>query len=215
MFTGIVEEIGTVKWLKMSPKGTVLRLSAPPELIKSQSIGDSLAVDGCCLTITSIRDGDLKFDVLEETLRATALGALRNGAQVNLERPLGAGGRFGGHFVQGHVDICAKVISHTKHDDDTRLEVELPEQFSTLVVYKGSIAINGVSLTVAECNPGSFSVWLIPHTRAVTNLGQLSAGDPVNLEFDMLAKYIDRMLEARLGDGGIQLASKPLPGSQD
>ncbi len=200
MFTGIVEEMGKVKWMKMSAAGTELRLDASKSLVSSLAIGDSLAVNGCCLTVARKRDGTLCFDVLEETLRATAIGKLRQGSEVNLERPMGAGDRFGGHFVQGHVDVFTKVVSHTERGEDTRLEVELPAEFNTLIVYKGSIAINGVSLTVAECQPTSFAVWLIPHTRAVTNLGTLSAGDPVNLEFDMLAKYIDRILEARLAN---------------
>lgn len=201
MFTGIVEAQGSIQWLKMSAKGTELRLTVPPPIAASLAPGDSLAVNGCCLTVTSRRKETLVFDVLEETLRATSLGAQRAGAAVNLERPLAANARLGGHFVQGHVDVCAEVVSRESRGEDTRIEVALPGEFRGLVVYKGSVAINGVSLTVAECLAASFAVWIIPHTREVTNLGALGPGSPVNIEFDILAKYVERMLGARLPAG--------------
>ncbi len=200
MFTGIIEETGVVQWLRKDADGTELRIEAPEVLAKSLAVGDSLAVNGVCLTLTSRRKNSLSFDVLEETLRATNLGNLRAGDSVNLERPLEARGRLGGHFVQGHVDSKAKVLSHTRKGEDTRLEVEVPKGFEQYVVYKGSVAINGVSLTIAEAGKDSLAVWLIPHTRAVTNLGKLEAGQVVNLEFDILAKYIERMLIAQRGD---------------
>lgn len=197
MFTGIIEETGRVMWLRKGEAGTELRLNVPDNLAKSLQTGDSLAVNGCCLTLTTKRKSTLSFDVLEETLRATNLCSLRADDIVNLERPLEARARLGGHFVQGHVDACAKVVSHTRKGEDTRLEVEVPEGFAQYVVYKGSVAINGVSLTIAEAGKTSLAVWLIPHTRTVTNLGALEAGHLVNLEFDILAKYIERMLLAQ------------------
>lgn len=197
MFTGIIEETGFVRWLRRDADGTELRIEAPEQLAKSLSVGDSLAVNGVCLTLTARRKNMLSFDVLEETLRVTNLGNLRAEEVVNLERPLEARARLGGHFVQGHVDVKAAVLAHTRKGEDTRLEVEVPKGFEQYVVYKGSIAINGVSLTIAEANKSSLAVWLIPHTRSVTNLGKLEPGQIVNLEFDILAKYIERMLIAQ------------------
>ena len=145
-----------------------------------------------------MRDGDrLSFDLLAETLRLTNLGDLAPGAKVNLEPALGAGAKLGGHFVQGHVDTTAEVLDFSPHGSDFRLEVALPADFAHLVAFKGSIAVDGISLTVAEVrdgNPGSFVCWIIPHTREVTNLAARSKGDRVNLEFDMLAKYVERIV---------------------
>lgn len=196
MFTGIVEEMGEVMWLKRSAGATELRIGVSRELSKGIRKGDSLAVNGCCLTTTSIHKEQLLFDVLEETLRCTNLGRLRAGDGVNLERPLRADGRLGGHFVQGHVDAAAEVVSHTRQGEDSRLEVAIPEGMAHFLAYKGSVAVNGVSLTVAEVLEKSFAIWLIPHTRAVTNLGKLETGDMVNLEADILAKYLERMRQA-------------------
>jgi len=194
MFTGIVEGTGTVQWLKRSTGGTELRITVPSSL-QPIATGESLAVNGCCLTLTSAKGDAHSFDLLEETLRKTNLGALRPGDRVNLERPLAANGRLGGHFVQGHIDTVTSVIGMTPSGADHRLEITLPSEFAHYAAYKGSIAINGVSLTVAEILPASVVVWIIPHTVEVTNLGALTAGSPVNLEFDILAKYLDRMRE--------------------
>ncbi len=194
MFTGIVEGTGTVQWLKRGTTGTELRLLVPAAL-RPIATGESLAVNGCCLTLTSAKGDAHCFDLLEETLRKTNLGALRPGDAVNLERPLAANGRLGGHFVQGHIDTVAKVLGMEPSGADHRLDIELPPEFAHYAAYKGSIAINGVSLTVAEVLASSVVVWIIPHTVEVTNLGALTAGSPVNLEFDILAKYLDRMRE--------------------
>ena len=137
------------------------------------------------------------FDLLAESLDRTNLGHLKPGHPVNLERALRVDGRLGGHFVQGHVDGTAQVVALEEKGPDLRIDIALPEEFARYVVYKGSIAINGVSLTVAAVNPSHFSVWVIPHTLENTNLGDLEAGDLVNLEFDILAKYVERLLETR------------------
>jgi len=147
--------------------------------------------------VATHRDKQIMFDLLEESLERTNLGDLRPGAPVNLERALRVDGRLGGHFVQGHVDCTGRVISLTEKGPDTRLEIELPREFSRYAAFKGSIAVNGTSLTIAELLPESFVVWVIPHTLDHTNLGDLQEGDRVNLEFDVLAKYVERLLGSR------------------
>jgi riboflavin synthase len=193
MFTGLVEEVGTVLSLRATEKATQLQVSAP-ELADSVRLGESVAVNGCCLTVTVQRREGLTFDLLRETLNRTNLGTLRPGGQVNLERALAANGRLGGHFVQGHVDSAVRVLAFDERGTDYRLEVELPAQFAHYVAFKGSVAINGISLTVAEVLPASCAVWIIPHTRRHTNLHAVAPGDWLNVEFDLLAKYVERML---------------------
>ena len=193
MFTGLVEEVGTVVSLRATEKGTQLQVSAP-EIAESVRLGESVAVNGCCLTVTVHRREELTFDLLQETLDRTNLGTLRPDAHVNLERALRADGRLGGHFVQGHVDAAVRVLAFDERGADYRLEVELPAQFAHYVVFKGSVAINGISLTVAEVLPASCAVWIIPHTRRQTNLHAVAPGDWLNVEFDLLAKYVERML---------------------
>lgn len=193
MFTGLVEEMGECLWLRQTASSTQLTLAAQ-EVAKGVRKGDSIAINGCCLTVTSLRKGHLSFDLLEETLQRTNLGRLRPGMNVNLERAMAANGRLGGHFVQGHVDCTSTVLSLEERRGDLKLEFELPSDFSHYVAWKGSIAINGVSLTVAEITDRSFAVWIIPHTRQKTTLGALEQGDKVNLEFDILAKYAERIL---------------------
>lgn len=193
MFTGLVEEVGECLWLRRTTEATQLMLTAP-EISRGIRRGDSVAINGCCLTVTTHRKDQLSFDLLEESLRLTNLGKLRPGAKVNLERALAVGARMGGHFVQGHVDGVSEVLSNTRDGKDMRLEIRLPEEFARYVVWKGSICVNGVSLTVAELHPTSFVLWIIPHTRAHTNLQHLEVGDLVNLEYDILAKYAERIL---------------------
>lgn len=193
MFTGLIEEVGSVLWIRATDRGTQLQVAAP---IVSRDVrtGDSISVNGCCLTVSSHRAEQITFDLLQETLDRTNLKDLRREQPVNLERPLAAGARFGGHFVQGHVDCALRVLAHDAAGSDHRLEVELPGDFAPYVVTKGSIALNGISLTIAELLPESFVVWIIPHTRRATNLATTAAGDRVNVEFDILAKYVERMV---------------------
>ena len=193
MFTGLVEEIGRVVQLQAIGRTSQLQIVAP-DIAKNVRIGESISVNGCCLTVAGHSDEQLTFDLLQETLDRTNLRALRRDSRVNLERALSADGRLGGHFVQGHVDCAVRILGSEVNGADQRLEVELPAEFAHYAADKGSIAINGVSLTVAEILPKSFAVWIIPHTRAQTNLGAVRAGEFVNLEFDLIAKYLKRML---------------------
>ncbi len=194
MFTGIIEETGRVMWLRRSSQSGLQIQIAAPGIIKGLQDGDSVAVNGCCLTVSARRAEFITFDLLQETLDRTNLHRQRPGASVNLERALRADGRLGGHFVQGHIDGVGSVVSMEKKGDDYRLEVTLPMEFASLVVFKGSIAINGISLTVASVQAESLTVWIIPTTRERTNLQAVQTGDLVNLEFDVLAKYVERML---------------------
>ena len=193
MFTGLIDEVGTVVDGRARDRGTELRVAAPG-IAKDINTGESVAVNGCCLTVASCRDHCLTFDLLEETIARTNLHALRQDDPVNLERALRADGRLGGHFVQGHVDWAAPIIAFDAKGADFRLEVELPENVRHYVASKGSIAINGISLTVAEVLPRSFTVWIIPYTKRHTNLDRAAIGDLVNLEFDVLAKYVEKMI---------------------
>lgn len=196
MFTGIVEATGPIIRLQPVRTGARLVLEAPG-ITGGLRPGDSVAVNGCCLTATEIDGAALGFDVLAETLRCTNLGDLSEGSEVNLERALAADGRFGGHIVQGHVDCAPRILGIEPVGADHRIEIELPDASARYVVFKGSIAVNGISLTVAEVRERSFVVWIIPHTMEATTLGRARAGDRVNLEFDLLAKYVERMLGAR------------------
>jgi riboflavin synthase len=195
MFTGLVEEVGRLEWLRRGEGSAQLALTAP--LVgQGIQIGDSVAVNGCCLTVTLAQEGLMIFDLLEETLKKTNLGVLKAGSKVNLERSLPANGRLGGHFVQGHVDTTIALVHLSRQGQDLRLDFELPDEYARFIAYKGSVAINGTSLTVAEVGTETFTVWIIPHTASATNLGELQPGDRVNLECDILSKYTARILEA-------------------
>ncbi len=190
MFTGIVEEIGSVR--AVGPDK--LTISATT-VIQDTKKGDSIAVNGVCLTVTEITPNSFSVDVMPETLRRTNLGALRPGEAVNLERPLAVGGRMGGHFVQGHVDDRGRVLSATREGEALLLRFEAAKDIMRYVVEKGFIAIDGVSLTVTECNATSFKVSLVAYTLNNTNLGGRRPGDEVNLEVDIIAKYVERLRE--------------------
>lgn len=196
MFTGLVREVGEVAWLRSTDQTVQLLIKAPRTAARAR-IGESVAVNGCCLTVTAQREGQIMFDLLAESLERTNFGRLKPGSPVNLERALRVDGRLGGHFVQGHVDCTAEVIGLEEKGPDLRLDIAVPPAFARYVVFKGSVAINGVSLTVAAVSNDCFSVWIIPHTLENTNLGDLERGDFVNLEFDILAKYVERLLAAR------------------
>ena len=193
MFTGLIEEVGKIVAVRAHNRGTELCVAAPG-IAKDIDPGESVAVNGCCLTVTSCRDHCLTFDLLEETIARTNLRDLQQDGPVNLERALRADSRIGGHFVQGHVDCIASIIAFDAKGADFRLEVELPQNVQHYVASKGSIAINGISLTIAEVLPKSFAVWIIPYTRQHTNLDRATIGDLVNLEFDVLAKYVEKMI---------------------
>lgn len=193
VFTGLIEEVGTVVAAEASGGSTQLKLAAP-RTAKQARTGESIAVNGCCLTLTSRRGGRLSFDLLQETIARTNLKNLRQNSHVNLERALRANGRLGGHFVQGHVDCVSRIVAFDRKGADFRLEIELPQNFAHYAASKGSIAVNGISLTVADVLPKSFVVWIIPYTKRHTNLDRANTGDLVNIEFDILAKYVERMV---------------------
>jgi riboflavin synthase len=196
MFTGLVVETGELLALERAGESARLTVRAP-KVGPAAQLGDSIAVNGCCLTVT-LREGDrVAFDLLAETLRRTNLGDLSAGAKVNLEPALTAAAKLGGHFVQGHVDTTAEVLDYSTHGADHRLEIALSREFAQYVVFKGSIAVDGISLTVAEVREGSFVCWVIPTTHEVTNLGRRKTGERVNLEFDLLAKYVERIVTLR------------------
>ncbi len=196
MFTGLIEEVGSVVAVAGRKGGAHLKIAAP-HMTRKMRRGDSVAVNGCCLTVSSHRGDELAFDLLEETTARTNLRDMQRAHLVNLERAVAAKERFGGHFVQGHVDCVSPIIVFQKKGADFRLEIELPDEFAHYVASKGSISVNGISLTVAEVLPKSFVVWIIPYTKRHTNLDRAKAGDLVNLEFDILAKYVERMLSRR------------------
>jgi riboflavin synthase len=197
MFTGLIEQTGEVASFARTPAGWRLEVSSPG--VGADAVpGESIAVNGCCLTVLDRGGPGLRFDVLEETRRLTNLGGLAKGAAVNLERSLRADSRLGGHFVTGHIDGTGTIEAMEKRGADTFLRVSGPSGSGRMLVHKGSVAIDGISLTVAEVEGDSFSVWIIPHTRAVTNLRARAIGDAVNLEFDMLGKYVEKLLQGRL-----------------
>jgi riboflavin synthase len=195
MFTGIIEEKGRVAAFAAGVSAWNLRVAAG-KILPGLLPGDSVAVNGCCLTLTREAGGCLEFDVLEETRRLTNFAALAPGMAVNLERSLRYDGRVGGHFVSGHIDGCGRVELFEPRGKDHYLRVAAPAGTGRYLVSKGSIAIDGVSLTVAEVADDSFAVWLIPTTLQLTNLADRCPGDPVNLEFDLLGKYVEKMLAA-------------------
>lgn len=193
MFTGIVEETGEVREFVAADAAWRLIVQAR-QALAGAALGDSIAVNGCCLTITAFDGDSLTFDVLEETKRLTSLAATAAGSPVNLERSLAFGGKIGGHFVTGHIDGVGRIVALEPRGKDVYLRVRAPEGAGRYVVLKGSIAIDGISLTVAEVDGDEFAVWLIPHTVQVTNLHSKQAGDPVNLEFDLLGKYVEKFV---------------------
>ena len=196
MFTGIVEEAGSIVAFTKGEKAWRLQIAARATLAGT-ALGDSIAVNGCCLTVVQADAQHFHFDVLEETRRLTNFSSLAAGAPVNLERSLRFDGKVGGHFVTGHIDGLGTIEVFERRGADFFLRVRAPAGSGRYVIHKGSIAIDGISLTVAEVAGDSFAVWIIPHTLDVTNLRGRRAGDAVNLEFDLLGKYVEKLLSAR------------------
>lgn len=197
MFTGIIEECGSVAAIE--PVQTGARLIVQAGFCRELKTGESIAVNGACLTATAVDKGASRvtFDLLAETLRVTNLGDLEAGDPVNLERALAIGDRLSGHFVQGHVDSTSEILAYDPVGQDHRLEIAVPKEFARYLIYKGSVCIDGISLTVAELEEDRFTIWIIPHTAEVTNLRNTRVGKRVNLEFDMLAKYLERLHAGR------------------
>ncbi len=194
MFTGLVEQVGRIRALKSRGDGLSLEIEAS-KILQDVKIGDSIAVDGACLTVVAVNGVRFSVDAVAETVKRTTLGEKKTGSPVNLERAMSANGRFGGHFVQGHVDGLGKIIAIEPRAVGYRLDVQLPEQLSSFVIEKGSIAIDGLSLTIAAIEGNNISIAVIPHTWASTTLSGKKVGDKVNIEVDMLAKYIHKILK--------------------
>ncbi|MET8507877.1 riboflavin synthase [Streptomyces sp. NPDC004787] len=193
MFTGIVEELGEVVAVEQLADASRFRLRGPL-VTEGARHGDSIAVNGVCLTVVETGNGEFTADVMAETLKRSSLGALETGSRVNLERPMAVGGRLGGHIVQGHVDGTGTILDREPSEHWEIVKVGLPAPLARYVVEKGSITVDGVSLTVVEVGDDWFTISLIPTTLALTTLGIKQAGDPVNLEVDVIAKYVERLL---------------------
>ena len=206
MFTGIVEEVGRIARLEEHGENRRITIEAQ-NMPKQLQTGHSVAVSGVCLTALDIRPGSFCADLAPETWVRTSFSRVREGAKVNLELPMKADGRFGGHIMQGHVDGVGQLISLDRIPDSENwwLHIEVPEELDRYVVYKGSIAIEGISLTVAALESRHCTVAIIPHTVEMTNLGSLNPGDPVNLETDLIAKYVEKMMHLEPADSVITL----------
>jgi riboflavin synthase len=189
LFTGLIEQVGEVLLLHAIPHGLALSVSSE---FKDIAIGESISVDGACLTVSSFRRGEFVADISSETVKRTTLSDLRKGHKVNLERALLASSRVGGHFVQGHVDCVSKVLEIRRKSDFAEFRIALPKGFSAFVVEKGSIAVSGISLTIAKASVRDFEIAVIPETLRKTTLGELKPESKVNLEFDIIAKYIQK-----------------------
>ena len=193
MFTGIVREIGRAATITGRPQGIRIEIEAPATAARTE-LGDSVSVDGCCLTAVAVGEGRIAFDAVPETLARTSLGSLAAGSRVNIEPALRAGEPLGGHYVQGHVDGVGVVRSVAAEGEGRRMWIDAPSDLRRYTVEKGSISVQGTSLTVAALDDSGFAVALIPHTLAETTLGEFGPGDSVNLEVDVLAKYVERLL---------------------
>jgi riboflavin synthase len=196
VFTGIVEELGDIVALEHQEQAARITVRGPL-VVSDAHPGDSICVSGCCLTVTSVDGDTFTADVMLESLRRTTLGLLGTGSPVNLERAMPATGRLGGHVVQGHVDVTGTVVERTPSEHWEVVKVAIPTAHAAQVVDKGSITVDGVSLTVVEAGPDWFTVSLIPETLARTTLGHREVGEPVNLEFDVIGKYVERLLAVR------------------
>ena len=193
MFTGIIEEVGEIQSIKKGANSAVITIKAST-VLGDLHLGDSVALNGVCLTAVSIGKNNYSVDVMHETLRRTNLGELKSGSKVNLERAMAANGRFGGHIVAGHVDGTGQITEKKRDDNAVWIRVEAPPEVRRYVVEKGSVTIDGISLTVAAVTAHDFSVSVIPHTAEVTTLGSKKEGDIVNLETDIIGKYVEKLL---------------------
>lgn len=203
MFTGIIEEIGQIVSIKRGTVSALLTIQASV-VLEGTKVGDSIAVNGICFTVTGMTDNTFTADVMAETLRKSSLGELSSGAYVNLERAMAADGRFGGHIVSGHIDGTGEIVSTKREENAVWIEIKTPPDLLRYIVKEGSIAIDGISLTVAKLMESSFLVSLIPHTGGQTTLLQKKQGEHVNLENDIVGKYVERFLSAPAPDAGKQ-----------
>ena len=194
MFTGIIEEMGTIESVRRGSRSAVIAITASA-VLEGTAVGDSIAVNGICLTVSHLGHGSFSADAMPETLDRSVLGSMHPGMRVNLERAMRADGRFGGHIVQGHVDAIGKVLRIWKDDNALRVEVRAAEDVLRYIVEKGSVAVDGISLTVVGAGRSSFTVSVIPHTSSSTTIGLLRPGDEVNIETDIIGRYISRFLK--------------------
>ncbi|WP_145523823.1 riboflavin synthase [Virgibacillus sp. SK37] len=195
MFTGIIEEIGTVKKIqKVSDQAVTMTISSS-KILEDVGLGDSISVNGICLTVTHFTSDYFEVDAMPETIKATSLNSLKKGSSVNLERAMAANGRFGGHFVSGHIDATGKIVKKKKEQNAIYYDIEIPNDLTKYILHKGSITVDGTSLTIFGIQQSIFTISLIPHTAKGTILGEKEEGDIVNIECDMLAKYVQKMLQ--------------------
>ena len=202
MFTGIVEEKGIIRSLNINGSSGTIRIESR-KVLEGTSIGDSIAVNGICLTVTSMGDGFFTADVMAETVRRSSLGSLSQGSDVNLERAMAGNGRFGGHIVSGHIDGTGTVRSLVREENAIWVTIETPPEILKYIVHKGSICIDGISLTVASVGSDNFKVSVIPHTGSETTLLSKRPGSPVNLENDIIAKYVERLMNYKEEENNI------------
>ncbi|MFC7391509.1 riboflavin synthase [Scopulibacillus cellulosilyticus] len=196
MFTGIIEEIGTIRMIEQSGDAVVMTIEAP-QIIKDVSLGDSIAVNGVCLTVNHFQDSIFTVDLMPETVKATSLSQCRTGSKVNLERAMAANGRLGGHIVSGHVDGIGMITKKEAVDNAVYYTIKVSEQLSHYMVYKGSVTVDGTSLTIFGLNENEFLISLIPHTMTHTILGEKGVNDIVNIETDVVGKYIEKFIQQR------------------
>jgi riboflavin synthase len=200
MFTGIIEEVGTIEQIKQSGEAIVMTIISK-QLLSDVHLGDSIAVNGVCLTVTSFDKERFTVDLMPETVRNTSLRQLTRGSKVNLERAMAAGGRFGGHFVSGHVDGIGKIVKKQRQDNAIYYEINVSEELRKYIILKGSIAIDGTSLTVFGVTDDTFTISIIPHTLSETIIGLKGPEDIVNIECDMIGKYIEQFISQRFQQG--------------
>ena len=207
MFTGIIEEVGSIASIRKGAHSCVVTVSAA-KVLEDVHLGDSIATNGVCLTVTSFSNRSFSADVMHETLNRSSLGGLNVGSPVNLERAMRADGRFGGHIVSGHIDGVGIITSIREDDNAVWYTVEAPQNILRHIIEKGSIALDGISLTVAQLTASTFSVSVIPHTRAETNLATKKVGDVLNLENDLIGKYVERLMMQPLSNSPEQTKQK-------
>jgi riboflavin synthase len=209
LFTGIIEEIGTLKSVKSKTEALEITIQAK-DILADVRLGDSISINGVCLTVTAFSESTVAFDVMPETYRATTLQDLQQGSPVNLERAMAAGGRFGGHLVSGHIDGTGKIVSKRPESNAVYYDIELPEDLIHYFVYKGSIAVDGTSLTVFGVKDHRVTISLIPHTMEHTVLGKKEPGDAVNIECDMIGKYVAHFLSGQQSEKPESAISKQM-----
>lgn len=197
MFTGIIEEQGTIQDIKNTSASTITLTIGAKEIMSDMKRGDSIAINGICLTVTSFTTEIFMVDVMPETMRSTSLYMLEKGSKVNLERAMAANSRFGGHLVSGHIDGTGKVVHKRLQENAILFDIEIKEEDRKWIILKGSIAVDGISLTIFQVGKNTFSMSIIPHTAEMTTLGEKAVGDIVNIEYDMLGKYVHQMLELK------------------